>query len=34
MLTLALLAAPVLLAVAAPRWGSDSRTFDPRSFGR
>jgi hypothetical protein len=33
MLTLALVAAPLLLAVAAPRWGSDSRRFDPRSFG-
>jgi hypothetical protein len=30
----ALLAAPVLLAVAAPRWGADSRGLDPRSAGR
>ncbi len=34
MLSLALLAAPILLAVAAPRWGSDSRHHDVRSFGR
>jgi hypothetical protein len=34
MLVLALIAAPVLLAVAAPRWGADSRTYDVRSFGR
>jgi hypothetical protein len=30
----ALLAAPVLLALAADRWGADSRGLDARSFGR
>ena len=34
MLTLAVLAALVLLAITAPRWGSDSRTLDARSSGR